>query len=91
MQLKTNGLSIQLDDWIEVYFPFLPPPLDREFCISRVVRIYEESPQGLFGLQFEKPSVRLQTGVLREVERRHKSQVVRQKSILSNSDQRTDL
>ncbi len=78
MQLRVKDLEVSVDDWIETRLPFLPPPLDREFCLARVVQVYERPPVGLFGLQFEKPPVRLETGIFREVERRHRALLVRE-------------
>lgn len=70
MRLQVEGVNIQEDDWLEVYFPFLPAPIHEESCYARVVKIYAPPPQGIFGLEIVTISIRLRTEIIREVERR---------------------
>ncbi len=70
MRLQVEGINLQEDDWLEVYFPFLPPPSHEESCYVRVVKIYAPPPQGIFGLEIVTISIRLRTEIIREVERR---------------------
>ena len=44
LQLQAKDVEIAAEDWVEVHFPFLPPPLDRESCLSRVVQVYRKAP-----------------------------------------------
>ena len=73
MQVRARGPAIELGDLVEARLPFLPPPLDREACYAKAVQVYQPPPHGLFGLEFEKISVRLQAGILKEVERRQRA------------------
>jgi hypothetical protein len=71
LQLAADEVRFKVDDWVELSFPFLPDPLDKMACFARVVHVYEPWPEGVYGLEFERPAVRLQLGILKEVERRH--------------------
>ncbi|MCH2375856.1 MAG: PilZ domain-containing protein [Planctomycetes bacterium] len=71
LQLAADEVRFEADDWVELTFPFLPTPLDTMACFARVVHVYEPWPEGVYGLEFERPAVRLQLGILKEVERRH--------------------